>query len=103
MLALIVALVAVNLRPVIAAHEMTDRPMSPAIIKVWEDAGARFGRLRKNHYGPIIEDEPADKGELPYFEISGNIKLEDLPIPDVPFGLTYSHVLDADLKQLNRF
>jgi hypothetical protein len=89
------------------AHEITVRPMSLKVIKAWEKAGVRFGRIRIEEFGRLIfffEAEPADQDEFPAFCVIGNPKLSELPAPDVPFGLVFlCGDTDASMKELVAF
>ncbi len=75
------------------AQEPTNEPVRPApeVIAAWEKAGARFI--------PVAGDVP-----LFLFERFPTGKLNVLPPPEVPFGLTLSHtrVTDAGVQELQK-
>ncbi|HEV3385527.1 MAG TPA: hypothetical protein VG097_11985, partial [Gemmata sp.] len=82
------------------AHDVTQRQLTLEVIKAWEEAGATYGRINQNELGYYFEADPPKEGDLPFFEVRGDLQLSKLPAPDVQFGLVYSHVSDADLKEL---
>ena len=63
------------------------RLMSPEVIAAWEKAGAKFSLAMMG--GPGFR-----------FELTPTEKLNALPPPEVPFGLSIRRVTDAGLKEL---
>ena len=83
-----------------------------AVAKAWKEAGAEIGWMRlsgpeETVPGRLSFDKTATRGSIPAFEFQRSPEgLSKLPVPTVPFGLSFSHdinknyVTDALLKQL---
>ncbi len=83
--------------------ELQQQTMSPEIIKAWEKAGAKYGHIRFQDEGFYLETRTAKEGDLPGFSVTGDLKLSELPVPNVPFGLIFSEITDAGLKEITAF
>jgi internalin A len=83
--------------------ELQQQTMSPEIIKAWEKAGAEYGHIRFQDEDFYFETRTAKEGDLPGFSVTGDLKLSELPVPNVPFGLIFSEITDAGLKEITAF
>ncbi len=84
--------------------------MPPDVVLEWQHAGAKPGWMRTDTWGRLgfcTEREEPEPGDLPAFELYDCQKgrLEALPAPSVPFGLSLRGVAveDTDLDELTRF
>ena len=82
------------------------RPLPEKIVAAWKEAGARFCWARPDKSGFIVflPEGEAEPGDLPAFRFlhwHGG-RVEQLPVPELPFGLDLSdtRVTDAGLKEL---
>ena len=91
--------------PQASADEPKAKDISANVVKVWEKAGARYGRATIDMWGKVeYQGGLAGESELPAFSPKYGMKISELPAPDVPFGLFLdTEVSPAELKEMHRF
>jgi internalin A len=78
--------------------------MSPEVIKAWESAGVQYGRFEKKDESVVFfRTRPPNRDDLPAFYVNGDLKLSELPAPNVPFGIVCRRITNATLKELANF
>jgi hypothetical protein len=83
------------------------KPLPEAVVKAWEEAGAKVGWMKINEYGHDTFINEAVAGAVPAFKFQkwNNGMIATLPVPETSFGLDLKDVpvTDAGLKELANF